>query len=220
MFFYTHHLHTASTGTDWIALAAFVVAVLSAAFAGVSIYWAHSEHVEFLKRLRARANLHVQLTAIGNQAAGTDDPLAVMMEPGCEFEQVLQIGIRNDGDSAAGPTNIDVLLPATIRQFAWCDGAGKLLNPPGTPIETGEKLSRESGEAPAVWINKEIRRVSTRGGVVCHFKLLVERNERRLPIRIKAQCDELPDEKDEECQDFELKIHNPRPPYDLREAMP
>ncbi|HLI75481.1 MAG TPA: hypothetical protein VKV02_00950 [Acidobacteriaceae bacterium] len=145
-----------------------------------------------------------------------DDPLAVMMEPGCAFEQVLQIGIHNDGDGAAGLTNIDVLLPATIRQFAWCDGDGKPLDTPGTPIETDEKLSRESGETPAVWINKEIRRVSTRGGVVCHFKFLVERNERCLPIRIKAQCDELPDDKEEERQNFELKIYNPTPPYDLR----
>jgi hypothetical protein len=207
--------HYAGNTSTWIALAALVVAVASAVFAGVSVYWSHSEHVEFLKRLRARAVLHVTLVAVGNLAPG-DDPLAVMCAPGEEFEQVFQIGISNSADSAAGPTNIDVLVPAITREFAWCDVAGRPLDPPSTPVETGEKLPREGGETPAVWINKELHRVSTRGGLVRHFKLLVERNERRLPIRVKAQCDELPDDVEEEIQDFELKIHDRDPPYALR----
>jgi hypothetical protein len=220
LFFYTYQVHPTGTGTDPIALAALIVAVVAAVFAGVSVYWAHSEHIEFLKRLRARAKLRVQLTAIENPAPGTDDPLAVAAEPGHEFDQIFRIGIANDGDSAAGATSIDVLVPATVRNFEWCDGAGRPLDQQDTPIDTGEKLPRESGEAPAIWISKEIRRVSTRGGVVCHFKLLVDRNERCLPIRIKAQCDELPDDIEEECQDFELKVCDPRPPYGLRKATP
>ncbi len=38
-------------------------------------------------------------------------------------------------------------------------------------------------------------------------------------VRIKAQCDELPDDLAEERQDFELRVHDPHPSYGLREGV-
>jgi hypothetical protein len=134
---------------DWIALAALVVAVVAAAIAAVSVCWAHSEHVEFLKRLRARARLRVQLTAIGNLAAGTDDPLAVAAEPRRERRRLLSAkviqqradielrhALHRGGDAIADLVKLAAAIPLRA-------GIGANLDGPAGHID--EPVSRHAG---------------------------------------------------------------------------
>jgi hypothetical protein len=218
--FQTYHpaLDLDGTASAWIALAALIVAFASARYTRQSVRMASREHVEFLKRLQARARLRVDLSAVSaNLAPDDENPLAIMAPPGQAFQQILQLGVRNEGDGAAGPTTINVLVPANVRGLEWSNSVG-VISPDSHPArDTGEQVRRHDGTmVPALWIDKEIRRVSTRTPVLLYFKLVVDRNDQRLPIRIKAQCDELPDDVFEECRDFELLIHDDKPPYQPR----
>lgn len=82
--------------------------------------------------------------------------------------------------------------------------------------ETDETFTRRDGEVPAKWIAYEVPRVSTRTPVLLHFKLTVGAFVQSVPIRVKAQCDELPDDVFEKIGDFELRVYSNLPPYRLR----
>jgi hypothetical protein len=207
-----------SDGTDWVALGSLIAAIIAALIAGVALAWSRSEHNEFLRRLRARARLRVTLTPLqASPVPDLDDPLAVMAQDGLGYEQLFQVGVENYGDGAAGPAVINVLVPANVTVLYWSDGTGRRLDVPSGPLDTAETLTRDGVEVSARWISTELRRVSTRTPQLQFFKVGVAADVNRMPIRIKAQCDELPDEEFEATGDFELKLHSPRPPYGLRQ---
>jgi len=205
-------------GTDPITLLSLGVAVVATICAVVALARSRSEHREFLKRLRARAALRVTLTPLNSTpAADSEEPLAIMAPSGLGFEQTFQIGISNDGDSAAGPTTINVLVPFDVTKLCWCDGIGRELNIPSGPPHTSETLTRGAQEVSSRWIATELSRVSTRTPQLQFFKVGVAGDVNRLPIRIKADCDELPDDQAETIENFELMIHSNTPPYGLRD---
>jgi hypothetical protein len=204
-------------GTDWVALIGVIAAVIAAICAFVALAWSRSEHNEFLRRLRARACFVITLQAITSApAVETDDPLAVSAPTGQPFDQVFEIGLSNVGDSAAGPTVVNVLVPANVAGFGWTTAGGTMASHQRDARETDETLTRGDGEVPAKWIAYEVSRVSTRTPVLLHFKLTVGAVVQRVPIRVKAQSDELPDDVFETIEDFELRVYSNRPPYRLR----
>jgi hypothetical protein len=204
-------------GTDRVALIGVVAAVFAAICALVALAWSRSEHNEFLRRLRARARFVITLQAITNAPAiDTDDPLAVSAPTGRAFEQLFEIGLSNEGDGAAGPTVVNVLVPANLNGFGWTTAGGTMASNQIDARETGETLTRGDGEVPAKWIAYEVSRVSTRTPVLLHFKFTVGAVAQRVPIRIRAQCDELPDDVFEVVKDFELCVYSNLPPYRLR----
>jgi hypothetical protein len=221
-----HHIvvtcSNCGAGTDLVGLAGLIVAVVAAVFAGIVVCWTRSEHVEFLRRLRARARFKLTLRATLSQggespAPGVDDPLAVAAQVGHSFPQVFEIGITNIGDSAAGPTVVNVVVPQWARPFFWCDSAGNKWVESPAPVTTADPLKTESGASvPAHWISRDVHRVSTRTPVLLHFSFQVGNNVNRVPIRVTASCDELPDEEEEKILDGELKVHDLTPPYPLR----
>jgi len=204
-------------GTDWVALIGVVAAVIAAICAFVALAWSRSEHNEFLRRLRARARFVITLQAITSApAVDIDDDLAVSAPIGQPFDQVFEIGLSNVGDGAAGPTVVNVMVPANVAGFGWTTVGGTMASAQRDARETDETLTRGDGEIPAKWIAYEVSRVSTRTPVLLHFRLTVGATVQRVPIRVKAQCDELPDDVFETTTDFELRVYSNRPPYHLR----
>lgn len=204
-------------GTDWVALIGVIVAVVAVICAFVALAWSRSEHNEFLRRLRARARFVITLQAITNApAVDTDDPLAVSASIGQPFDQVFEIGLSNIGDCAAGPTAVNVLVPANVAGLGWTTAGGTMASHQRDARETDETFTRRDGEVPAKWIAYEVPRVSTRTPVLLHFKLTVGAFVQSVPIRVKAQCDELPDDVFEKIGDFELRVYSNLPPYRLR----
>ncbi len=204
-------------GTDWVALIGVIAAVIAAICAFVALARSRSEHNEFLRRLRARARFVITLQAITSApAVDTDDPLAVSAPIGQPFDQVFEIGLSNVGDGAAGPTVVNVLVPANVAGFGWTTVGGTMASHQRDVRDTDETLTRGDSDVPAKWIAYEVSRISTRTPVLLHFKLTVGAVVQRVPIRVKAQCDELPDDVFETIKDFELCVYSNRPPYRLR----
>jgi hypothetical protein len=204
-------------GTDRVALIGVIAAVIAAICAFVALAWTRSEHNEFLRKLRARAHFAITLQAITSApAVGTDDPLAVSAPVNQEFEQVFEIGLSNTGDGAAGVTVVNVLAPANVAGFGWATAGGTMASHQRDVRETDETLNRGAGEVPAKWIAYEVAQVSTRTPVLLHFKLTVGPVVQCVPIRVKAQCDELPDDVFETVKDFELRVYSDHPPYGPR----
>jgi hypothetical protein len=204
-------------GADWVALTGVIAAVIAAICAFVALAWSRSEHNEFLRRLRVRARFVITLKAITNApAVDSDDPLAVSAPIGRGFEQVFEIGLSNEGDGVAESTVVNVLVPASVAGFGWTTAGGRMASDQRDARETEEKLTQGDREVPAKWIAYEVPRVSTRTPVLLHFTLTVDAVVQRLPIRVKAQCDQLPDDVFETIEDFELRVYGDRPPYRLR----
>jgi len=209
-----------SGGSDALALAALVVAVVGTGATILLVLWTRTEHREFLRRLRARARLRVTLEPLRvSQAPDQTDPLAIMAPPHVSFELLLQVGVANDGDGPAGHTALNVLVPQATSGLTWCNADGGVSSPYKPALHTAETLTNENGAAvPAMWINQVLPRVSTRTPVLVHFKIGVAQYTRRIPIRVKAQCDE--DERFEEVAEFDVKVHDDAPPYALRSSAP
>ncbi|HEX5308065.1 MAG TPA: hypothetical protein VFW38_03185 [Solirubrobacteraceae bacterium] len=202
---------------DWTALVGVVAAVIAAVCAFVALAWSRSEHNEFLRRMRARARFVITLQAIMSEpAVEVDDPLAVSAAAGQAFEQMLEIGLTNTGDGAAGPTVVNVLVPAYVRVFVWTTAGSRVTSDQRDSRETEETLTQGDREVPSRWISCEVPRVSTRTPVLLHFRLNVDAFAQRVPVRVKVQCDELPDDVYEVVKDFELTVYEDVPPYRLR----
>ncbi|HEX4034878.1 MAG TPA: hypothetical protein VHX66_10580 [Solirubrobacteraceae bacterium] len=205
---------------DALALGSFVVAAVATAIAFVTLAWSRSEHVEFLKRLRARARFEIVLTPVNAlPAVDSEDPMAIMAGVGVPFEQLFQVGISNIGDGAAGPTTVNVVVPSSGplgRRLWWCDGRG--FTRAGAPpmLDTSEPMGANGVIVPARWIDVVLPRVGTRSPVLLFFKVAFSSADVEVTIRVKAQCDELPDDLFEVAEDFVLKIHDRLPPYELR----
>ncbi len=84
------------------------------------------EHAAFLRELRARARFTI--TARPLEA----DPDGVLRTDATRVFVRAEIGLANVGDKAAGPTTLNVLLPAGL-DARWCGPGGEELGPAWEP---------------------------------------------------------------------------------------
>jgi len=212
-----------STSTDPLALASFIVAIGALVIAGVALAWSHSEHKEFMRRLKARARLRINLEPRdAPQAVDSDDPMAIMAPVGESWEQVIQVTVANDGDTAAGTTVVNVHVEGANRAVSWCDPTGHDLPSSMTvkALDAEVAFTRDGSPSWARWMSQELARVSTGSNVIVFFKFGVRATENRIRLRVSAHCDEQPDDAPAVVVYSTLWIHDRRPPYELRAAPP
>jgi hypothetical protein len=170
-----------------IGLASLVVAVRALRYAG-------AQHEAFVRQITSRARLRVSLTVDPEP----DDDGVIRGDGGTIWVRV-HIGIKNEGEKAAGPTALNVLIPAGIRYFAWS-------GPNGDEIPESTRQPQDVPESLPGWersqyLDLELPRVSLRP----HYQKTVrfstpelpDGGELSIPVRAKVQADELPDEIDE-----------------------
>jgi hypothetical protein len=87
-------------------------------------------------------------------------------------------------------------------------------------LETEEAFETDGAAVPARWISRELPRVSTKSPVILFFAVGITSGDVEVPIRVKADCDELGLDVPEASEVFILKIHDRAPPYGLRGRPP
>lgn len=124
----------------------------------------------------------------------------------------LQIGIENVGTRAAGPTKVNVLVPARYGNgtaLRWCNADGtEGLDLPAAAI-TAELVGEGDAASPATYLSRRLQSVSRRGADVMFIRMAVSPptdGHIELPVRAKAQADELPDDIDEVILDRVLRV--------------
>lgn len=159
-----------------------------------------SEHREFLARLRARADFVG--TVRFPQAADTDGEIVTLITEGNGGTIRIEVGLKNQGDRAAGLTVLNLIVPAWAREFlTWSGPLGQDLAERSTPAPTDERLSDPTGVSmDAVYLALELPRVARRPHYVKFARLQFDvaiGGERWVPVRFTVQADELPDDVDE-----------------------
>ena len=163
---------------------------------------AKREHDEFMKQLAARARFEITARVVSGAPDG-----AFEIDRGVSMAMAkVEIGLTNTGAKAAGPTALNVLLPGRIRSFAGLTSGGERYGP--DPVATSETLTMQDGtQAEAQWLNADIPRVSNRTPVLRWVWFSVEdRALTRIPLRVKAQSDDLPDDQAEVVLDSVIHV--------------
>jgi hypothetical protein len=188
-------------GVDWPTLAALAIAAIAL---GITL----REHREFLRRLRARANLRVTLSAKDADAHG------VILMGGSAGTVIGRVGVDNKGDRAAGPTTLNLLAPRRLSNFRWCGPNGEPVPGLPNPEALPESLpDAEGGEIEAEYISVEIPRVGLKSSHVRFFSFYVNLREDGgdvvVPFLARASADELPEDIDEVTDRLVVRVRAP-----------
>jgi hypothetical protein len=224
----------ASDGTDWLGIVTLVVAGIAATVGLVALLWTKSdrqqlreqqaafmaEHNEYMKQLRARAHFKITLTVINASRPRDDDPLGIMSAVGLTMWSRFEIGVANSGERTAGPTVVNVLVPANLSEFFWSDATGRKLVDADAPVATSEPLRIDDRDFGAQWISVELPRVSTRTPRLVWFTCSIASNVNQMPIRIKVEADELPEDGSEVVVDAVFRVYDEANPERLRGTTP
>lgn len=191
-----HCLNCGGGGSDWVALTSVIIAVLALLVALRALHVARKEHqitveehTEFMRQLSARARFDLTGDVVRNRSrpflstAGGESMRTV----------VVQIGVTNKGEKAATHTTVNVLAPQSVENLAWCDAKGEPDPGSPSPAQTSDTLRTAEGDEECLWLSKEIARVSLRSPIVSWFTFDAPVGT-RVPVRIKADSDDLPDE--------------------------
>jgi hypothetical protein len=159
-----------------------------------------SEHREFLARLRARADFTG--TVKFPPADDTDGDIVTLVTEGNGGTIRIEVGLKNQGNRAAGLTVLNLIAPAWTRNsLSWSGPQGQALDVRSPPAPTDEQLTDPTGASTdAVYLALELPRVARRPHYVKFARLnfdVAVGGERWLPVRFTAQADELPDDVDE-----------------------
>jgi hypothetical protein len=126
------------------------------------------EHREFLRRLNAHAQLSPFAYLAGN------DELDNIVSDATRVTALVEVGVANSGDKAAGPTTLIVAAPVH-EDIRWCDAAGRDL--PGDPGISREGITVPApsghGRAPveAHDLETELPRISLKSPAIRHVRV-------------------------------------------------
>lgn len=162
------------------------------------------EHEEFLRQLRARARFEVTLTAEGADENGviTSDATVIYV--------TVEVGLRNVGEKAAGPTFINLLVPRSITHFRLMTAAGGEDPQQARPVP--ETLAADGDEVAAQYLSMERERTPRRTSFVRRAFLQVpvpDAGESVVPLRVKVESDDLADDEPEVVREMLLRVRRP-----------
>jgi hypothetical protein len=224
-------LSVAAQDPHWIeyvgalgGLAGVVLAVVAAAYAKRSadsadhalslardeVGMARTEHPQFLRELRARARFRLSVKMI--PTPGGD---GVIREPATIVRLRLEVGLKNEGDRAAGETVLNVIAPrGLVGDFRWSGPQGELKPGASGPADAPETMTDADGKDwPAHYLALTIPRVTRRSPVAAFATMTVEvprqGDVRSVPLRVTADADELPEGEPEASEKLMVRVALP-----------
>lgn len=184
---------------------AFWVTVAALGVAAIALFVAFREHRVFMRELGARAKFRLIPSVPGSSEPGytiSTDADAVQVR--------VVFGLKNDGNKAATATILNALVGReNVVSLRWCGPNGEDLDSVPQSGETREDFDGDGDEIPAWWLPLDVPRVAKRPYYVKYFAFLVAvptEGEATVPVRLKAQADELPDDVDETVQTLKVRI--------------
>ena len=119
-------------------------------------------------------------------------------------------GLKNDGNKAATATIPHALVGReNVVSLRWCGPNGEDLDSVPQAGETSEDFDGAGHEIPAWWLPLDVPRVAKRPYYVRYFAFLVAvptAGEVTVPVRLKAQADEMPDDVDETVETLKVRV--------------
>ncbi len=179
----------------WLAAGALAVAL-------GALCIAVREHRVFMRELNARANFAITLELL-------NFPDAVVRSTSSVVFLRLKIGIKNTGRKAARTTILNVVFPQFIHSIRWSGPQGEETDPPPPIHPTAETLPGPGDGIPARWIAREVPRIGLKPHYVTHVNFRVEiptDEPLSVPLKVKAEADELPDAVDEVVATLPVRV--------------
>lgn len=141
----------------WLSLAALLLAGVAGWYAKRSadstaealslardeVNMAKTEHAEFLRQLRARARFRL----LPRPLYPEPDDDGVIRVDASTVRVLVEFGLKNVGDRAAGETVLNVLAPRSVSNFRWSGPRGEETPPDAKPAaDTPEELTDADGK--------------------------------------------------------------------------
>jgi hypothetical protein len=187
----------------WITVGALVIAFLALLMNFVQFR-------QFIRGVRSRAEFKVTLRPAGNDVVND-----VRLTKADRTAVRVAIGIKNEGKKAAGETLVNALVPSHLEQVRWAGPNGqKVVGPDvlsGTTQTDDETLTAPDGtEYPAKYLVRQLPRVGTKPHHLLHFQFYVDLKTAGegvvIPVRVKVQADEIPDDVEDYVEDLAVRI--------------
>jgi hypothetical protein len=130
------------------------------------------------------------------------------------------IGVKNVGEKAAGQTLLNVVIPRSLPFARWAGPSGEEM-PDGTRMaDTPELLPDETGNETIS--SKFLASTFDRIGLRPHYEKFVQfpvelpsresgLSQTTVPVRVRVQADELPDDVDEHVVDYTVHVVRRQP---------
>jgi hypothetical protein len=177
-----------------VGILALVVGILALATSVLSTKMARTEHQAFMLQLNARADFATSLVVRGQTVLWID-----RWEP-TDITVIFRLEIRNTGSKAAEHVDIRVLAPGRAAEMWWCTTEANPIGPDRRGVDTVERLASE--EWGTQYLAHVEPRITLRAPVLLHFALTLPRDMNRLDTRVKVQCDDLPDDREQVVADY------------------
>jgi hypothetical protein len=184
---------------------AFWVTVLALIVAAVALFIAFREHRAFMREVGARARFRLIPSVVGSS-----EPGYTMRTDETNVEVRVVFGLKNDGNKAATATVLNALVGReSVVSLRWCGPNGEDLDSAPQADTTREDFEANGNEVPAWWLPLDVPRVAKRPYYMKYFTFLVAvptAGEVTVPVRLKAQADELPDDQDEAVKTLTVRV--------------
>jgi hypothetical protein len=186
----------------WVTVGALIVAALALLMNFVQFR-------EFIQRSKARARFVVKLRA------PRAEPDGVLRTPGTAYAARVEIGIKNDGEKGAGETLINAVMPRHVDRVRWCGPNGEELDLSDMVSETDEVLHSSDGqEFEGQYLARKVDGIGRRPHHVVFFQFYVNVPDDGMvlvPIRVRVQAEELPEDIEEYVVDYEVRVERQHP---------
>jgi hypothetical protein len=200
-------------GTDWPTRLALLFGGVGAFAAARSLSIQTGEHRRLRSELAKRADFEITIRPVPaelftNVTSDSADRLVSASGTVLRFE----IGVSNIGQKAATHTTLNVLAPARYAGLKWCGPSGEELDVPRDAPLTDQQLPESSDPNGSRWLSVEIERVAFRTPRLRWVLFGVDLpSDGRVdvPVRAKAQSDDLPDDVVERVKDYVVHIAPP-----------
>jgi hypothetical protein len=179
--------------------------------AAVSLYFNLRQHRQSQGERSARAEFEVTVRTID-----ADEDGVRWTEPNTSTQITrIAIGVKNRGDRAAGETLVNVLVPESLEYARWSGPNGEELPDGKQPAPTPERLSDRNGEptVPSKSLSATWDRIGLRPNYEKYVTIPVELppiesglRVATVPIRVKVEADELPEDVPEYVTDYTVRV--------------
>lgn len=163
------------------------------------------EHRVFMRRLSARARFDVSVETVGADSEG------VFRTTGTGGTIRVSIGVQNTGEVAASETLVNVVFPRGTG-VEWCGAQGEPVGDRRYPADTpGEALHKPDGRelTETQYLADTWDRIGLRPHYVKFVKFMVnvpDAGEAAVPLRVRVEADELPDDQPEYVIDHMVRV--------------
>lgn len=175
----------------------------------IGLYFSYRAHRHRTRQHQARARFDVKIRTVDADEEGirwTDADTQITR---------IAIGVKNTGEKAAGETLVNVVVPRSLDYVRWSGPSGEEIPDGKQTADTAELLPDATGNPaiPSKYLASTWPRVGLRPHYEKYVTFPVELPARKsglrqatVPVRVRVQADELPDDLDEYALDYTVRV--------------